>query len=42
MAPSDVYAGMALASGDRIRVLMALCQNILDGKGMSADWDNQC
>ena len=35
---SDVHAEMILASGDaRIRVLMELCQVILDEKGMPAD-----
>ena len=37
--PSDVYAEMILASGDvGIRALMELCQRILDGKEMPADW----
>ena len=37
--PSEVYAEMILVSGDaRIRVSMELCQRILDGKGMPADW----
>ena len=37
--PSEVYAELILASGDvGISVLMELCQRILDGKGMSADW----
>ena len=38
--PSEVYIEMILASEDvGIRVLMELCQRILDGKGMSAaDW----
>ena len=29
---------MILASGDRSKVYMELCQRILDGKGMPADW----
>ena len=37
--PTEVYAEMILASGDvGIRVLMELCQRILDGKGMPEDW----
>ena len=37
--PTEVYAETILASGNlRIRVLMKLCQRILDGKGMSATW----
>ena len=37
--PSEVYAETILARGDVvIRVLVELCQRILDGKGMPADW----
>ena len=37
--PSEVYAKMILASVNaETRVLMELCQRILDGKGMPADW----
>ena len=37
--PSDVYAEMIQASGDvGIRVLMELCQRILDGNWIPADW----
>ena len=36
---SEAYAKMILASGDvGIRVLMELCERILDGKGMPVDW----
>ena len=37
--PSEVYAKMILASeDDEIRVLMEVCQRILDAKGIPADW----
>ena len=37
--PSDVYAEMIVASGAiEIRVLLELCQRILNGKGVPADW----
>ena len=36
---SEVNAELIVASGDiGIRVLMELCQRILDGKRMPADW----
>ena len=36
--PSELYAKMILASGDAgIRVLMELCQRILDENGVPAD-----
>ena len=37
--PSEVRAEFILSNGDiGFRVLMKLCQRILDGKGMPDDW----
>ena len=36
--PTEVYAKMMASRDVGIRVLMELCQRILDGKGMPEDW----
>ena len=37
--PTEVYAEIITAGGDiGIRGLVEICQRILDGKGMPADW----
>ena len=39
VGPSEVSTEMIAASGDvGIRVMMELCQRLLDGKGMPEEW----
>ena len=39
--PSEVIVEMIVASGEiGVKVMMELCQHVLDGRGMPDEWEN--